>query len=1121
MKNTRSFTRIIPRFVLSYPMFFSVFKFVLDKLRLSLTGLMTLITLFCFGQDYPKELTPPSPNAASLGIFGQIPVSLFNGLPQISIPVGKVSAGNLTVDISLAYHGGGIRPDLHPGWVGLGWSLNAGGVITRKMNGNYVDEFVSPESTPVTKYSYYDNYNALNNNDWYSEASLQSFTNITQVKMEPSPDEYIFNFGAYSGSFYYNHEGKWKVKSEHDLDLKIEEELKNDFILPTQGTMGRDLQLNRIFYKFTLTTPDGVKYVFGGTPQSIEFTRSTINNPTYVNRVVASSWYLTKIITAVGREINFSYDRGAIMAVQSSNLGLYSLQAGSNSSRGNSASVSTSIINPVYLNKIEAEDHIVTLARSVSNELPYNYDLDNGVAFQNAAAYIDLSSRGRAADVKDKINWYKLDSISFYSKSSGFLRKTAFSYLENNVSRLMLNSIQEIGTDRSVKAPYLFSYNQTPLPVYNSGKLDHWGFYNGRNYFDEQPKYQDIEDYWRYTYIKSNVPAYAQSKSSNFLLMAAGNLTSVKYPTGGSTNFEYEPHEYSKVAKRYPFLVEDLANVSCGGLRVSKISDVDETGVVNVKEYKYLLNYNKGGKVSSGILAGNPVYLEEGKARYEANGYIDYWYWYDHSIEPLSFTNGNHVTYSEVVEKLADGSYTIYNYSNHDQQRYRDIGALAGIYTATSVQLLDPGISLELDRGKLLKTRVYKLGNVIQKANSYKYDERTRGYEGVRIIDTKQRPFSIGGTTLFENRVTAYLAYTLPRFLSQETDSLFDHNGQNPISKQVNYFYDNPIHHQVTRIESTNSGGQVVKVINKYPNDKNQIANLTAIASLAADSLIQKNMLKTVLENEQYTNGILDFRTRTNYKIGDPYPTFVAPENIQYQTLLTGGLETRMQFNRYNNYASLLEAAKNTGLKTSYVWGYNSQYVVAEFTNSAKDQIAHDNFEESLDGDDEYNSYNLIFDGIATYSNISKTGKRSLLFRDWEMLTTISKIPAGIYKIRYWSKNGQLSFSEGILIGDGITGNPDKEGWSYNEVTVKTEDLDYFKIYADQSGTTILVDDISIYPENAQVTTYTYDPVVGMTSQTDLKGETTYYEYDSFQRLKIIRDNDGNIIKDFKYNYKH
>ncbi|MDQ0966810.1 hypothetical protein QFZ20_002213 [Flavobacterium sp. W4I14] len=54
---------------------------------------------------------------------------------------------------------------------------------------------------------------------------------------------------------------------------------------------------------------------------------------------------------------------------------------------------------------------------------------------------------------------------------------------------------------------------------------------------------------------------------------------------------------------------------------------------------------------------------------------------------------------------------------------------------------------------------------------------------------------------------------------------------------------------------------------------------------------------------------------------------------------------------------------------------------------------------------------------------------------------------------------------------------------------------------------------------NAFVSTYVYEPSVGMASQTDYKGKTIYYEYDAFQRLDGIKDQDGNIVKKYSYHY--
>ena len=61
------------------------------------------------------------------------------------------------------------------------------------------------------------------------------------------------------------------------------------------------------------------------------------------------------------------------------------------------------------------------------------------------------------------------------------------------------------------------------------------------------------------------------------------------------------------------------------------------------------------------------------------------------------------------------------------------------------------------------------------------------------------------------------------------------------------------------------------------------------------------------------------------------------------------------------------------------------------------------------------------------------------------------------------------------------------------------------------------IDDVRVYPADAQMTTYTYLPLVGQTSVTDQKNMTTYYEYDNFHRLMNIKDPSGNMIKHIDY----
>ncbi len=102
-----------------------------------------LLLLLSFGRSIEtlcqlnpyKEVSIASPTAAALGKYGDIPVSYHTGIPQISVPIYQISQGSLSMPISLSYHASGLRVSETASWVGAGWSLNAGGVITRTVRG--------------------------------------------------------------------------------------------------------------------------------------------------------------------------------------------------------------------------------------------------------------------------------------------------------------------------------------------------------------------------------------------------------------------------------------------------------------------------------------------------------------------------------------------------------------------------------------------------------------------------------------------------------------------------------------------------------------------------------------------------------------------------------------------------------------------------------------------------------------------------------------------------------------------------------------------------------------------------------------------------------------------------
>ena len=66
-----------------------------------------------------------------------------------------------------------------------------------------------------------------------------------------------------------------------------------------------------------------------------------------------------------------------------------------------------------------------------------------------------------------------------------------------------------------------------------------------------------------------------------------------------------------------------------------------------------------------------------------------------------------------------------------------------------------------------------------------------------------------------------------------------------------------------------------------------------------------------------------------------------------------------------------------------------------------------------------------------------------------------------------------------------------------------------------------ILDDLRKNLKNSLVTTYIYQPLVGMISKTDPRGNKTTYHYDSFDRLQCIKDRNGNIVESYDYHYRN
>lgn len=242
----------------------------MKKINLSILLFLTAsIKIYAQIPDVPT--TALTPNAAGLGLYGDIPVSLYTGTPDISIPLYEIKVKNYTLPVTLSYHAAGIRVDQHPGWVGLGWNLLAGGLISRSVN-DLPDEFDSPNFN-LANSGYYYNYDVLNTSNWNSRNYLRSIAQDQNLfLLDITPDEFSFNFAGYSGKFYLDHQRRWVVQCNKPVKVEFD----GTFFDPPFDKKGTQAEKNNYewshcFSGFTITVEDGTKYVFGKDIDAIDF----------------------------------------------------------------------------------------------------------------------------------------------------------------------------------------------------------------------------------------------------------------------------------------------------------------------------------------------------------------------------------------------------------------------------------------------------------------------------------------------------------------------------------------------------------------------------------------------------------------------------------------------------------------------------------------------------------------------------------------------------------------------------------------------------------------------------------------------------------------------------------
>ncbi len=1127
-----------------------------------------------------KTVVAPSPNASALGKYGEIPVGLYTGIANISVPIYTVKGRELEVPISLNYHAGGVRVEEIASWVGIGWSLNAGGVITRTIRGGpddrggFVTNYVNTTNYAKTYYLNQSAASSLQINDGnVATADVSAINGYMSNIVDGEPDLYYFNFGKYSGSFFMNQSGQFVVSSLQALRIQY------------------NFDASGAFKQWILTTPDGVQYIFGtsadGTRTALESNSNGAPWP-----IATTGWYLEDICSPHADTVSFNY----------TNIS-YSYNSRS-SEVVNVPITGADGAFPFRDFKIGLNNMVVPRLTSISSA--------NGtVNFAAGAARTDLP--GEAT----------LGNISIYNKvkSSTLLEKWQFFY-DYSTGRLTLDSLQQLSPDGTVKGQgYQFAYNPTVLPNPDPNQLyinsqDLWGYYNGVSNTVFPQSYTVLTPY-----ITSMVTVNGADRHTDSNMMQAGVLTKITYPTGGYSKFDYQANTvyqsaednsvpvagvgkdaflaFSPVQTLYDTFTISYPDPNSGVAQLTGLIRTMDSGctydnngfsqcytasLYGINGTSYGPQYFKEGAISATLPVGTYVIEGHGTGGPSESGNIIH-FELDWTEYPPPSTQGNP---NQLVNKPIgglrilritdfDGTSTsvtkyLYNRFNdtassavlvNDPYNYVNVfesaqlsgdggntttvneylqvksfpliplmptqGAPVGYqnvtklwgengengkeeYTYTTandypdeVQHQRPyALSCSYDnrRGQLLRTTTYANNGGIftpVKAKATAYFVGAKQTVGFGIMAQCDAVGSAIGHTV-EIGGTDYYASgykTVSEFLYPQTDTVWDYQQNYPsfyMQTITQYNYDTTNgHYQLTKTQTTDSKNHLVEKDYHYPPD----LTLSGAQETARQALLTQYILTPVLDEKTLRNGVQTYDVKNNYQVfGNGYPL---PQSIDEQ-VATNPLDRRVIFLRYDNKGNLTQQQKTNDVLYTYIWDYSQTYPIAQVVNADSVDIAYSSFE--ADGSGNWQVPSTARDtgsitGSACYNltngNITKGG-----------LTA-----ANTYVVSFWKKTGSVSVTGSTRSVQGKT----ISGWTYYEYTVTGVTSETLSGSGD-------IDELRLYPASAQMTSYTYSPLVGMTSQCDVGSKITYYNYDILNRLCSLRDQDGNIIKTYQYHYQ-
>ena len=1051
-----------------------ILQLCFKAVRLCCWAVLITLPLVSSAQVEMQKVAPLSPNAAAITKYGEIPVSQFTGIPGISVPVYNIQSKSLSLPLSLNYHAGGIKVEENASWVGLGWSLGSIPTISRQVNGLADDVGVGYHSNVS-----YEGLSMKEIEDGFPSATgqwIESFRrDIFYGNVDPEADVYSFSLPGKSGKFWWNQETN-SYQTYPKSEIKIESGGGTDF---------------------KLTDEDGTVYIF----LDYDLSQSSGSNTGPSTR---SAWYATKIYNANKTDSISLYYR-------------------------NLTASSTTLAPYTYTLFGSCPSSDLTFTTNITMKVP------DSISFSNGYVKFVLQSTER----EDYHGGYALDHIKVYNRSGDLISRQNFSYhymqsTDNSglcvtatsyeKKRLMLDYVEMVDASNITSSRHSFLYDSTiASPCKFSAAQDYWGFYNGRTSNSSLiPRTAVI--------LTGGMPTVVGHANRNVDTSYSqfGILRRVIYPTGGHTDFAYENNLSTTPGLPAVYTMKSVALQGEAPDPITTDTYIDTFTVNNVADIHL-----------NGNVAGAFLYAEIGAYGCDLSG---------GSSPCASFTirgiDAGNSSYSGTVLPdntqgwyVPNGRYEIKAHFNQTTPAYDEFWFMVSWLAFDSTQQSQ---SYNRNVGGLRAKRVISFDNSGQSI--------TRQYKYVTSLASDTSSGEIFGRPYFvvqdnswkTNGEQCFALHADPNAIS------VTHAGSYIGYGKVFEFIDTTGNHGYNEYHFTIVPEGIVSTSPYPPPSSQEYAR--GLQTLSASYRKSNGHYYPVRrDSSEYLLKTYDSLQSVSYKLRTVSPTFLGDnpnlygiweDAFYYSIPAWSGLSRKIERIYHQD-----DTTRFNDRITYYSYNSANQLSETKMISSTGDTIRTKPYypaDLSLSGSAETARTTLI-----TQNNIAAVLKQET-YKNSKLLNEIKTnyklfgsqvMPEEIFqKIGSASSESRVKFLDYTADGNLKSQQKTKDVeevylWGYNGRYPVAKIIN--STYATAVGyvnTSILNNpssDAALRTElanlynisNALVETYTYKPLIGVTSMTDARGRTTYYEYDSYNRLALVLDHDRNILKKYCYNY--